>query len=112
MEEEGNVEEGAAEEEIGRGQRLRGEAERITETILPKAAREHLVRAGSEMLLAFDYMIPRDKIPDDVKQHLIAAKRETLMIWKCLLDAQLSVIKEMEREPQEEEPSLRKIELD
>ncbi len=112
MEEEGNIEEGAVEEEFGRGQRLKEEAERITETILPKTAREHLVRAGSEMLLAFDYMIPRDKIPDDVKQHLIAAKRETLMIRKCLLDAQLNVIKEMEREPQEEEPSLKKIELE
>lgn len=112
MEEEGSVDEGAAEEETGRGHRLKEEAERITEAILPKPAREHLVRAGSEMLLALDYMIPRDKIPDDVKQHLIAAKRETLMIWKCLLDAQLNVIKEMERKPQEEETGLRKIELE
>ncbi len=109
MGEEENVEEGM---DGGRVQRMRVEAEKISEAVLPRAAREHLLRAGTEMLLAFDSMVPRERIPDDVRQHYVNAKRETLMIWKCLLDAQLNLIREMERKPEAQEPGLKKIELD
>ena len=42
---------------------VKEEAERISEAIFSKETREHMVRAGTEMMLAMDSMIPRDKIP-------------------------------------------------
>ncbi len=70
-----------------------------------KATKQHLVRAGTEMVLALDSMIPRDRIPDDVKEHYIAAKRETILLIKSILDAQLEMVRDIERKRKEPPPA-------
>ena len=53
-----DVEEDAAE----RTRRIRREAQIMSEAVLNKEVRDHLIRASSEMLLAMDAMLPREKI--------------------------------------------------
>jgi hypothetical protein len=57
------------------------------------------------MVLALDSMIPRDRIPDDVKEHYIAAKRETILLIKSILDAQLEMVRDIERKRKEPPPA-------
>ncbi len=86
-------------------------AEELSESVFTKETRTHLIRASTELILAIDSMIPREKIPPEVKEHYLAAKRETVLLAKALLDAQLKAIDEFAR-PEERPPEgLRKIEL-
>lgn len=99
-----------------RKRKMRHDAENLSDAVFNKETRDHLVRAGTEIILAVDSMVPRDKIPSDVKKHFLAAKRETLLLFRALLDAQLGMIRDLqkpvERPADEVEPGLRKIELE
>ena len=68
------------EDDASRQRRIRFEAEKLGESMFSKETRDHLVKATAEIILAVDSMIPRDKIPEDVKQHYLAAKRESLLL--------------------------------
>lgn len=92
--------------------RIRYEAERMGETVFSKDTRDHLIRASTEMILAIDSMIPRDKIPEDVKQHFLAAKRETLLLVRSVIDAQIGMVRDIENKEEPPETGLRKIELE
>jgi hypothetical protein len=85
----------------------------MSDAVFSKETRDHLVRASTEIILAVDSMIPRDKIPEDVKQHYLAAKRETMLLIRTLLDAQINMVMDLESktEPPPEE-GLRKIDLE
>lgn len=91
---------------------VRAEAERLGEMVLSAEARDHLVRAGTEMILAVDAMVPKGLVPPDVREHYQAAKRETILLMKALLDAQLEVIKGAGKEDEEPLSSFHKIDLD
>jgi len=104
------------EQEELRERKLRRDAERMAEAMFSAETRGHLVRAGTELVLALDSMVPRDMVPPAVKEHYLAAKRETILLLKALLDAQLGMVEDLEkpveRPADEVEPGLRKIELD
>jgi hypothetical protein len=100
------------EDEEARKRRIRCDAEKMSEAVFSRETRDHLVKAGTELLLAFDSMIPRDKIPEDVKQHYLAAKRETMLLVKTLLDAQIGMVRDLEEKTPPPETGLRKIQLD
>lgn len=91
--------------------RVRMEAEKLGQMVFTSETRDHLVRAGTEMILAIDSMVPKGLVPPDVKKHYLAAKRETILLVKALLDAQLEVVKDLERD-EEPPPSFHKIDLD
>jgi predicted component of type VI protein secretion system len=101
------------EDEAARKRRIKMEAEKLSESVFSKETRDHLVRAGTEIILAVDSMIPRDKIPEDVKEHYLAAKKETLLLVKSLLDAQVTMVQDLqEKKEAPPEPGPRKIKLD
>ena len=91
--------------------RVRMEAEKLSQMVFTAETRDHLVRAGTEMILAMDSMIPRGLVPPEAKEHYLAAKRETMLLMKTLLDAHLEVIKDLEKN-EEPPPSFHKIDLD
>jgi predicted component of type VI protein secretion system len=100
------------EDEMTRQRRIRFEAEKMGESMFSKETRDHLVRASTEIILAIDSMIPRDKIPEDVKQHYLTAKRESLLLVRSLLDSQINLVRDIENKEQPPEAGLRKIELE
>ncbi|MDW5564116.1 MAG: hypothetical protein SA339_12930 [Methanomassiliicoccus sp.] len=112
MEENTGQNEQEVEDEMTRQRRIRFDAERMGETMFSKETRDHLVRASTEIVLAVDSMIPRDMVPEDVKQHYLAAKRETLMLVRSLLDAQINMVQDLETKKEPPEAGLRKIALD
>jgi hypothetical protein len=107
---------GEDEREELRVRKIRADAERMSEAIFSKEIRDHLVRAGTELLLALDAMVPRDMVPPEVKEHYLGAKREAIMLMKAVLDAQLGFIEDLqkpvEKREDEIEPGLRRIELE
>ncbi len=92
----------------GRKERIREEAKKLSEMVFSKETTDHLVRAGTEMLMAIDSMIPYDKIPPDVREHYSAAKRETLMLIRALLNAEI----EAKKAGEEKKEHLEKIDLE
>jgi hypothetical protein len=100
------------EDEEARKRRIRYDVEKMSEAVFSRETRDHLVRASTELLLAFDSMIPRDKIPEAVKQHYLAAKRETMLLVKSLLDAQIELVGDLEEKTPPPETGLRQITLD
>lgn len=112
MDENEDRTEQGTESDMDRQRRIRFEAEKMGESMFSKETRDHLVRASTEMILAIDSMIPRDKIPEDVKKHFVAAQRETLLLVRSVLDAQLSLCQDIEAKEQPPEAGLRKIELE
>lgn len=99
------------EEESMRRCRIRKEAESLADSVLTKEAKEHFVRAATELLLAADSMVPRDRIPPDVKEHYVAVKREGALLIKAIMDAQLKAMDDLKKEKECPE-GLRKIDLD
>lgn len=112
MDREERQSETGSEDETSRQRKIKYEAERLGETMFSGETREHLIRATTEIILAVDSMIPREMIPDDVRQHYLAAKRESLLLIRSLLDAQINLVKDMESKEQPPETGLRKIELE
>jgi hypothetical protein len=111
MEEEKSSEEPYCEDEAQRKQRIKYEAEKLSESVFSKETRDHFVRASTEMILAIDSMIPRDKIPEDVKQHYLAAKKETMLLIRSVLDAQITMVQDLENKEEPPERGLKKIDL-
>jgi hypothetical protein len=112
MEEERRTEEQGCEDEATRKRRIKADAERMSEAVFSKETRDHLVRASTEIILAVDSMIPRDKIPEDVKVHYLAAKRETMLLIRTVLDAQIHMVQDLESKKEgPPDPGLRKIDL-
>jgi hypothetical protein len=77
-----------------RASRIRREAMALSQEIFSNETISHLVRASTEFILAVDSMIPRDQIPREVREHYTNAKKETILLFKSLLDAQLKTVEE------------------
>ena len=90
------------EREALRARKIKADAERMSEAMFSREARDHLVRAGTEMVLAIDAMLPRDLIPPEVREHYLAAK----------LGMVEDLGKPVEKREDEVEPGLRKIQLE
>jgi hypothetical protein len=70
----------------------------------------HLMRAATEFLGAMDSMMPKKKVPDEVKVHYKAAKREMLLMARAILDAKIAECDT--QSAKEEEPRIKQISLD
>ena len=71
----------------------------------------HLMRAATEFMGAMDTMMPKKKVPDEVKVHFVAAKREMLLMARAMLDAKIAACGGERAGPAEEEPRVKKIAL-
>ena len=80
-----------------------------SEGMVPKETVGHLMKAASEFLVAMDSMMPRKKMPDEVRAHYKAAKKEMLLMARAMLDTKIAAC---DAEKVEEEPRIRKINLD
>jgi hypothetical protein len=67
--------------------------------MISKEAQMHIFRGISELALAMDTMMPRSQMPEEVKQHAKAAKREVLLMLRSMIDAHLSKVPEASQEP-------------
>ena len=72
----------------------------------------HLMRAATEFMGAMDNMMPKKKVPDEVKVHYMAAKREMMLMARAMLDAKIASCGGERAEPAGEEPRVKKISLD
>jgi hypothetical protein len=75
--------------------------------MMSKEAQMHIFRGVSELALAMDSMMPRSQMPEEVKQHAKAAKREVLLMLRSMIDAHLSNAPEASQEPK-----LKKIDVE
>lgn len=77
---------------------------------LPKETQMHLIRAASELAAAFENVMPKGKMPDDVKQHGLAAQREFILMLRAILDHQLERVDKKAGKPAPK-PRVKKIEV-
>lgn len=76
---------------------------------LPQDAVMHLMKSGTEFIMAMDALMPKNVMPTEAKQHYDNIKKETLLMFRSFIDAHL---KDMEEKREAPSPHLRKIDLD
>ena len=69
----------------------------------------HLMKSGTEFMAAMDSLMPRSTVPPEVREHYNNIKKETLLMFRSVIDSQL---KTMEAKPEAPAPHLRKIDLE
>jgi hypothetical protein len=80
--------------------------------MLPKETQMHLFKAATELAMAFENIMPKRQMPDDVKQHAVAAQREFLLMLRAFLDHQIEgVDKRCGAGSKEPESRLKKIDV-
>jgi hypothetical protein len=72
----------------------------------------HLMRAATEFMSAMDNIMPKKKVPDEVKVHYKAAKKELMLMARAMLDAKIAACETGQAGQAPEEPHVRKINLD
>lgn len=76
---------------------------------LPQETVVHLMKSGTEFLLAMDTILPKNLMPPEAKVHYKNIKKETLLLFRTIIDDQL---KETEGKEEASAPRLRKIDLE
>ena len=79
--------------------------------MIPQETVGHLMRAATEFLGAMDTMMPKKKMPDEVRKHYRAAKKEMLMMARAMLDAKIAEC-DSEKAAPAKESHIRKINLE
>jgi hypothetical protein len=92
----------------GKGERIKEEAKRMKDALLSKETTEHVMKAGTELFLALDSIIPESRMPADARKHYLAAKREFLLMMKSVIDANLEAVDTLQGK---ESSDLKKIEV-
>jgi hypothetical protein len=72
----------------------------------------HLMKAATEFLGAMDTIMPKRKMPDEVRMHYKAAKKEMLLMARAILDAKIAECDGEKGPSAEEAPRVKKINLD
>lgn len=80
----------------------------MREALLSKETTEHVMKAGTELFLALDSVIPESRIPADARKHYLAAKKEFLLMMKSVIDANLQTVEDLEKT---DSSKLKKIEV-
>lgn len=75
-----------------RAEKIRDETEALVHSMFSKETQEHLIKAGSEFLLALDSMLPQSVLPPEAKQHMRAMKREFLLMARSMIDRKLESV--------------------
>lgn len=89
-----------------RADKIRKETEALVRRALSPETRDHLVKAGSELALAFDAIFPHSRFPPEAKQHMKAMRREFLLMMRSIIDKKLESFEEQSSK------ELEKIDLD
>lgn len=76
---------------------MKEEAKRMKEALLSKETTEHIMKAGTELLLALDSVIPESRIPAEARKHYLAVKKEFLLMMKSVIDANLQAVEDLEK---------------
>lgn len=76
---------------------------------LPQDTVVHLMKSGTEFLLAMDTILPRNVMTPEAKMHYNNIKKETLLLFRTFIDGHL---KDMEEQAEAPAPRIRKIDLD
>lgn len=97
-----NPEEGSSEGGFGGGLGGMG-------NMMSKETQMHLFKALTEFAVAADGMIPKSKMPEEVKKHAVAAKKEILLMMRALIDAQIECV---DKSKDVEAPKLKKIKVE
>jgi hypothetical protein len=92
----------------GKGERIKEEAKRMKDALLSKETTEHVMKAGTELFLALDSIIPESRMPADARKHYLAAKREFLLMMKSVIDTNLEAVDTLQGK---ESSELKKIEV-
>jgi hypothetical protein len=79
--------------------------------MLPKETQMHLFKAATELAMAFENIVPKKHMPDEVKQHATAAQREFLLMLRAILDHQISRVDDKCCSAPEKEPRVKKIDV-
>jgi len=79
--------------------------------MLPKETQMHLFKAATELAMALENIVPKNQMPDEVKQHALAARREFLLMLRAFLDHQISRVDSKSCSKPETEPRLKKIDV-
>jgi hypothetical protein len=101
------VEEEGEAPNLSRKDAMRKEAEEMMKVVFSEEAREHLIKAGSELLLALEVMMPQSRFTEDTKRHYQTMRREFLLTAKSIIDSRLEGV-----EGKKAGHGLKKIELD
>ena len=80
----------------------------MKDALLSKETTEHVMKAGTELFLALDSIIPESRMPADARKHYLAAKREFLLMMKSVIDANLEAVDTLQGK---ESSGLKKIEV-
>ncbi|MCJ7517367.1 MAG: hypothetical protein MUO18_05325 [Methanomassiliicoccales archaeon] len=80
----------------------------MKDALLSKETTEHVMKAGTELFLALDSIIPESRMPADARKHYLAAKREFLLMMKSVIDANLEAVDTLQGK---ESSELKKIEV-
>jgi len=83
---------------------------RFAEEAIPKETQMHIFRAVSEMALALDSLMPKDQMPEDVRKHALAAKKEFMLMARAFLDHEISRVERRSKETARA-PPVKKIEV-
>jgi len=86
--------------------------ERLTANVLTKDTLAHFTKAATEMVKAMNVTIDEVKIPDEAKEHLLRAEKETILAMRDFLDAVLKEIGRLEEKKKKKGKDLKKIEIE
>lgn len=90
-----------------RTEAIRKEAEEVIKGVFSDEVRLHMIKAGSEFLLALEAMMPESRLPAETKRHYHQMRKEFLLMAKSIIDSRLDVT-----EGKEAGQGLKKIEVD
>lgn len=90
-----------------RTEAIRKEAEEMMKGVFSEEVRKHMIKAGSELLLALEAMMPESRLPAETKHHYHQMRREFLLMAKSIIDSRLDVA-----EGKKAGQGLKKIEVD
>ncbi|MCX6650376.1 MAG: hypothetical protein NT131_01770 [Methanomassiliicoccales archaeon] len=76
---------------------------------LPQDTVVHLMKSGTEFLLAMDTLLPKNVMTPEIKEHYKNIKKETMLLFRAFIDSHL---KDMEEKAEAPAPRLRKIDLE
>ncbi len=92
---------------------LKNEVEKLINVLFPPEARQHMVRATTEVILAVDAAMPKGLVPQEVKDQYEVVRRETATLVKTMVHAATNPQQadNESKSEEKEEKGLQKIEF-
>lgn len=66
---------------------LKKDVEKLINVLFPPEARQHMIRATTEVILAVDAAMPKGLVPQEVKDQYEVVRRETATLVKTMVHA-------------------------